>query len=76
MNQTEVSESSHRALPDILTTEELATFLRVSPKTIYAMVQRKLLPHRHVGTGKRSLRFSRDAVLEWLRSGQGCAPKR
>jgi excisionase family DNA binding protein len=76
MSETQVPEEATNTLPDILTTEELAAFLRVSIKTIYAMVQRKLLPYRHVGTGKRALRFSKAAVLEWLRSGQGCAPRR
>lgn len=61
--------------PEILTTAEVAELLRVDRKTIYSMVQRKLIPHRHVGAGKRALRFSRAAVLEWVRSTSVCAQR-
>ena len=63
-------------LPLVLTTKEVASLLRVCTKTIYTMVERKLLPARKVGNGRRDFRFDRDRVLEWLRSPQSCAPKR
>ncbi len=72
----EAPELQEPKLPEVLTTKEVATLLRVCTKTIYTMVERKILPARKVGNGKRDYRFSRDRVLEWLRSPQSFAPKR
>lgn len=49
--------------PDVMTPNELAAFLRCDRKTVYALVQRRKIPFRHLG---RAIRFSRSAVLEWL----------
>jgi excisionase family DNA binding protein len=57
----------------VLTVDETAALLRVDRKTVYAMISRHEVPGvRRVG---RALRISRDAVLEWLRTGQGCSPR-
>jgi excisionase family DNA binding protein len=56
------------ALPEILTADELAAFLRVSRKTVYAGFKAGEIPG-----GKRiggTIRFHRDAVLRWLAEGQ------
>lgn len=56
-------------LPEILTADDLALLLRVDRKTIYEAARLGQLPGMRK-IGRRVLRFSRDAVLEWLRSGQ------
>jgi excisionase family DNA binding protein len=48
---------------DILTTEEVATHLRLAVVTIYKMAQRGEIPAVRVG---RSWRFSRRLLDEWL----------
>jgi len=56
----------------ILTVDELAALLRVERKTIYAAITRGDIPGvRRVG---RSIRISRDAVLDWLRTAHVRAP--
>ncbi|MCC7537548.1 MAG: helix-turn-helix domain-containing protein [Deltaproteobacteria bacterium] len=53
----------------VLTADEVAALLRLERKTVYAAVQRGEIPGaRRIG---RAIRFSRSAVLEWLRTGQG-----
>ena len=52
-------------LPALLRVEELAGLLRINRKTAYAAVHAGHIPGaRRIG---RSIRVSRDAVLEWLR---------
>ncbi len=52
-------------LPIVLTVEEVSILLRVNRNTIYELFQRGQLPGgRKVG---RSIRFSREAVIQWLR---------
>ena len=57
-------------LPEVLTVEEVAKLLRVNRKTVYDAAQRGEIPGRKIG---RILRFSREAVVQWLR-GQGRVP--
>ncbi len=58
--------------PAILTVDELAALLRVERKTVYAAIMRGDIPGvRRVG---RSIRISRDAVLDWLRTAHVRAP--
>ncbi len=52
-------------VPVLLTVDELATFLKVSPHTIYYWVGRKELPTIRMG---KHLRFDRDGVLAHFRS--------
>ena len=55
--------------PSVLTVEEVADLLRIERKTAYALIAQGELPGvRRVG---RSIRIFRQAVLDWLRSGQG-----
>ena len=60
-------------LPEILTVEETAAFLRLNPKTIYAAIQAKEFPGRKIG--KRVV-ILRDALLEWLRSTERVLSRR
>jgi excisionase family DNA binding protein len=54
--------------PAVLTVDELAALLRVNRKTIYEALARGEIPGaRRLGATYRILR---DAVLEWLASGQ------
>ena len=55
--------------PAVLTVDELAALLRVNRKTVYDALARNEIPGaRRIGA---SYRILRDAVLEWLASGQG-----
>ena len=49
---------------DILTIEELATYLRISRSTLYKLVQEGRLPGQKVG---KRWRFHRGAIDEWLK---------
>jgi excisionase family DNA binding protein len=54
--------------PSVLTVDELAALLRVNRKTVYEALSRGEIPGaRRIGATYRILR---DAVLEWLASGQ------
>jgi excisionase family DNA binding protein len=54
--------------PAVLTVDELAALLRVNRKTVYDALSRGEIPGtRRLGATYRILR---DAVLEWLASGQ------
>jgi excisionase family DNA binding protein len=54
--------------PSVLNVEELAALLRVNRKTVYDALARGEIPGaRRIGATYRILR---DAVLEWLASGQ------
>jgi len=58
-------------LPPVLTVEEVARLLRISRGAAYQAARRGELPGvRRVG---RTLRVSRDAVLNWL--SQGCVTR-
>ncbi len=59
-------------LPIVLTVEEVSILLRVNRNTIYELFQRGQLPGgRKVG---KSIRFSREAMLQWLR-GNSCVSR-
>ena len=53
----------------LMTVPEVATFLRTSPKAIYAMVERGQLPVLRIG---RRVLIDRDALVDWL--GQKATP--
>jgi excisionase family DNA binding protein len=59
---------TERELPPLLRVEEVAQLLRVNRKSAYAAVEAGAIPG--VVRVGRSIRVSRDAVLDWLR-GQG-----
>jgi excisionase family DNA binding protein len=62
------------ACPSVLTVDEVAGLLRVNRKTVYELIGRGEIPGaRRLG---RALRFSRDAVLDWLRQGCGSRSSR
>jgi excisionase family DNA binding protein len=61
------------AYPSVLTAVELAEIMRVDRRVIYDMVRDHQIPG--VRSFRRQLRFDRDVVLNWLRDGQGRAPR-
>jgi len=63
MNQ----EQQVSATLEIMTLAEAAIYLRVSKSTLY---QRKDIP-RHRMPGSREVRFLKDELIAWLKSGDG-----
>jgi excisionase family DNA binding protein len=55
-------------VPEVMTTEELAGFLRVPEATVRQYAVRFSIPGRQIG---QEWRFWRVAVLEWLRGRSG-----
>lgn len=53
----------HPANDEVLTAVDVASLLRVSPKTVKRMASDGRIPAQRVG---RAWRFSRTAVLDWL----------
>jgi excisionase family DNA binding protein len=49
---------------EILTLEEAASFLKIKPRTIYDLVQRRKIPFLRAG---KFLRFSKQALLAWMK---------
>ena len=52
-------------LPAVLTVDEVAAFLRMNRKTVFASIATGEMPGRKVG---RRVVILRDALLEWMRS--------
>jgi excisionase family DNA binding protein len=50
-------------LPDMLTAKDLEELLQIDRKTIYAYVQRGLIPHVRI---ESNIRFSKYQVVRWL----------
>ena len=60
--------------PSLLLVSEVAALLRTSPKAVYAMIERGLLPGV-VRIGRRVL-VQRDDLLHWLRQKSAPSPER
>lgn len=52
-------------MKQIITVNELASYLQVSTDSIYAMVREKQIPHIRV---RRRILFSMAMIEEWMRS--------
>lgn len=66
-------DSSNARESDVLTAEEVANLLRVTPAWVYAESRRHRIPHIRLG---RYVRFRREALLRWIEqmevdSGEG-----
>ena len=48
---------------EVLSVDELATFLRVAKSTVYALVKQRRIPSQKVG---RYWRFRKQAIERWL----------
>lgn len=53
--------------PEIMTVAEVADFLRLKPKGVYLLVERRAIPFTRVSN---RLRFFRTAVVAWLRENE------
>ena len=57
----------------LLTAKELAGMLSISPKTLYAYVERNMIPHYKIAS---NVRFRARDVAEWLRKSMSDSPGR
>jgi excisionase family DNA binding protein len=55
--------ANFEALPDMLTAKDLEGLLQIDRKTVYAYVQRGLIPYIRI---ESNVRFSKHQVLQWL----------
>jgi len=51
---------------DVLDVAGAVALLRIGRNTIYEMCAENRIPHRRIGRGRGSIRFSRAALLRWL----------
>jgi excisionase family DNA binding protein len=72
-NDSRQSEDSTYGLPPLLTVEEVAHFLRMNVKTVYAAVSAGEMPGRKV---RQRTVILRDALLQWLRTQERVRPRR
>lgn len=56
--------TNFEVLPDMLTAKDLELLLQIDRKTIYAYVQRGLIPHVRI---ESNVRFSKHQVMRWLK---------
>lgn len=68
VGRIEIHENARPALEDVLTLEEVAALLRVTPESVEQRIREGGLPGRRFG---REWRFARAAVLAWLGAGEG-----
>jgi len=60
---------------DVLTVEQAAQLLQVSPKTVRKLFRRRQLPGGRK-LGPKLIRFSKASVLEWLRGNASVSRRR
>jgi excisionase family DNA binding protein len=65
--ETEPMETSNGVKLELMTTTELAGYLRISRASVYRLVRQKQIPVSKVG---RQLRFRKDTVDVWLSKGE------
>ncbi len=61
-------EKTERVEVEIMTTSEVAQYLRLAEATIYRLAQAGEIPAMKVG---RVWRFRKDLIDEWFRQGSG-----
>ena len=52
-----------QTMPEFLTARELEAILKIDVKTIYAYVQKGLIPYVRI---QSNLRFSKREILDWI----------
>lgn len=60
-----------QAVPELLTAKELEAILKIDVKTIYAYVQRGLIPYVRI---QSNIRFAKAEILNWI-EGQSYRPR-
>lgn len=66
VSRYEMSEPVDQPIPsrgDLLTAEEVAALLRVTPAWVYSETRRHRIPHIRLG---RYVRYRRDALIAWM----------
>ena len=63
MNLSAPMLANFEALPEMLTAKDLEGLLQIDRKTIYAYVQKGLIPHSRI---ESNVRFSKHRVQRWL----------
>src|SRR5271165_5593254 len=67
MNDPSYSSKAAHETPDsagdLLTAEEVASLLRMTPAWVYAQTRRRRIPHLRLG---RYVRYRREALDEWI----------
>jgi excisionase family DNA binding protein len=72
MTTTPLTETENPSPADLLTAEEVATILRVSPGWVYEQARRNRLPHLRLG---RYVRIRRGALDDWITCGETEPPR-
>ena len=65
---TNLTAIESHSRPALLNVSELATFLKVKPRTIYEMVAQNRIPYRKP-PGSNILRFDLDEIITWTKGG-------
>jgi excisionase family DNA binding protein len=65
--ETKPMETSNGVKLELMTTTELAQYLRISRASVYRLVRQKQIPVSKVG---RQLRFRKNTVDVWLSKGE------
>ncbi len=60
-------------MSDIMTAQELSTYLKITTTTIYKLAQQGEIPSFKIGS---EWRFKKELVDRWLENGAGHAPKK
>ena len=59
-------QSNHQDEPRLLTVREVAELLRVSPSTVYQLVEGRKLARHRIGGGRSAIRVSTTDIRECL----------
>jgi excisionase family DNA binding protein len=65
---TNLTALTSHGRPTLLNVSELATFLKVKPRTIYEMVAQNRIPYRKP-PGSNILRFDLEEIISWTKAG-------
>ena len=64
---TNLTAIESHSRPALLNVSELATFLKIKPRTIYEMVAQNRIPYRKP-PGSNILRFDLDEIIDWTKA--------
>ena len=62
---------SSQNMPEVMTIEQLCSYLQLSRSTLYKLAQERKLPGQKVG---KHWRFRKQVIDEWLRGQEGGKP--
>jgi excisionase family DNA binding protein len=64
----ETSVRASKMFENLMTVKEVAALLRVSPQTLYKMLEQRSIPAVKVGS---QWRFDREQIRDWIRKQSG-----